>query len=226
MSERGHFEAPARERRSHADRTAQTRARIKQAVVDGIAEVGFQRTTATEIARRAGVSWGAVQHQFGDKTGILIAVLEESFARFAERLGEAPGGPVPLAKRVSIFVDRAWAHFGSDEYRSTFEILLNLHLPDSGAEDAPWYDATLETWQATWAHFFPHHPLSPRRLLAIQHYTISVLSGLASMRVLEGPTGAVRGTELEYLKETLVRELSRAGTDRSKNAAAPASPAS
>ena len=64
---------PKRERRSHAERTAATRLRIVEAVIESIAEVGFQRTTAVEITRRAGVTWGAVQHHFGDKDGILIA---------------------------------------------------------------------------------------------------------------------------------------------------------
>ena len=41
--------------------------------VECIAELGFQRTTAQEITRRAGVTWGAVQHHFGDKDGILLA---------------------------------------------------------------------------------------------------------------------------------------------------------
>ncbi len=46
------------------------------AVLESIAEVGFQRTTAAEITRRAGVTWGAVQHHFGAEDGILRAVLE------------------------------------------------------------------------------------------------------------------------------------------------------
>ena len=52
-------------RRSHAERTAETRQRVIDAVVESISEIGFQRTTAAEISRRAGVTWGAVQHHFG-----------------------------------------------------------------------------------------------------------------------------------------------------------------
>jgi len=60
-----------RARRTQAERTAATRERILAAVVESIAELGIQRTTASEIARRAGVTWGAVQHHFGAKHGIL-----------------------------------------------------------------------------------------------------------------------------------------------------------
>ena len=43
-----------RVRRSHAERTAETRSRIIRAVLECIADLGFQRTTAVEITRRLG----------------------------------------------------------------------------------------------------------------------------------------------------------------------------
>jgi len=97
---------PPRERRTQAERTAETRTRILEAVVESITEVGFGRTTASEIARRAGVTWGAVQHHFGGKDGILDAVLEDSFDRFAQRLADIPLR-APLRERVSLFLARA-----------------------------------------------------------------------------------------------------------------------
>src|SRR5262245_62336179 len=115
---------PERVRRSQAERTAETRARIIEAVVACIDELGFPRATASEIGRRAGVTWGAVQHHFGGKDGILAAVLEDSFARFARRFDDLPAQPASLEERASLFVQRAWEHFGSAHYRSTFEILL------------------------------------------------------------------------------------------------------
>ena len=60
-------QAPPRERRSQTERTAETRERVMAAVVESIAEVGYPKTTANEIARRAGVTWGAVQHHFGER---------------------------------------------------------------------------------------------------------------------------------------------------------------
>ena len=103
----------ARERRTHAERTAETRARVIEAVFECIAELGFARTTANEITRRAGVTWGAVQHHFGGKHALLVAVVEDSFNRFAGRLEGIPIEGVPLEERVSQFIDRAWAHFSS-----------------------------------------------------------------------------------------------------------------
>ena len=92
-----------------------------RAVVESISEVGFQKTTANEITRRAGVTWGAVQHHFGGKDGILEAVLEESFERFAARLAAVPIEGASLEQRVSAFVDIAWQHFGRHRWRYTLE---------------------------------------------------------------------------------------------------------
>ncbi|MBK6738875.1 MAG: helix-turn-helix transcriptional regulator [Haliea sp.] len=50
-----------------------------------IRETGFASATSTEIAKRAGVTWGAVQHHFGGKEEILEAVLERSHRAFQRR---------------------------------------------------------------------------------------------------------------------------------------------
>jgi len=201
--------APRQLRRSHAERTAETRAKILAAVVESIAEVGFQRTTAVEITRRAGVTWGAVQHHFGDKDGILLAVLEDSFNRFAARLAEADVEGLPLARRVERFLDRAYAHFTSREYASTFEILLD-HLRRDGASakgGASWQLAMWRAWDREWRRFFGDAAVSRGRHGVLQHYTISVLSGLATILTLEGTAARLRDAELGLLRDTLVREL-------------------
>lgn len=174
------------------------------AVVESIAAVGYQKTTSAEIARRAGVTWGAVQHHFGDKDGILIAVLEASFERFAQLLAGRPSDGADLDKRVTLFVDRSWAHFSSPHYRSTLEILLNLpsHL------EPTWQAGMLEAWMGIWSRYFPASNPAKRRTIDLMHYAISVLSGLATTQMLAGPGARVRSSELRYLKETLARELS------------------
>ena len=208
-STRIRLSAPGRERRSHAARTAETRARVIEAVIEGIGEVGYQRTTSAEIARRAGVTWGAVQHHFGGKGGLLIAVVEYSFNRFAERLDDIPLEGISLEKRAGLFIDRAWEHFGSPLYRSTFEILLNQMGGGQGGESPDWQREMFRAWDRVWTRLFGDSLLPRRQQLALQHYTISALSGLASTLMLEGEDALLRRSELELLKDTLVRELIR-----------------
>jgi AcrR family transcriptional regulator len=209
MSSRVRIPAPKRQRRSHAERTAQTRQRVIAAVVESIAEVGYQRTTGAEIARRAGVTWGAVQHHFGGKDGILMAVLEQSFNRFAVLLGEPVEAGADIEQRVSTFVDRAWEHFASPTYRTTFEILLNLPVD----LEPSWAREVLEAWNGIWRRYFSESRLSRRETVELMHYTVSVLSGLAATTMLEGRDAKLRRRELDFLKDTLVRELTRARGD-------------
>ena len=207
-----------RERRSHAERSAATRGKIIAAVLESVAEVGFQRTTASEITRRAGVTWGAVQHHFGAKDGILRAVLEDSFERFASRLEGIPVTGTSLGKRAGLFIDRAWEHFGSTEYRSSFEILLHyLGREDAGApgsslrsaDTTSWQGQMFQSWDRIWMRLFADARITRRRHRVLEHYTISVLSGLATTLMLEGEGASVRPEELAFLQDTLARELAR-----------------
>ncbi|HEY8494952.1 MAG TPA: TetR/AcrR family transcriptional regulator [Myxococcota bacterium] len=198
-----------RRRRSHAERTAETQARIVAAVVDSIAEVGLPRTTAAEVTRRAGVTWGAVQHHFGGKDGMLMAVLADSFRRFEERLAtDGPLAELPLAERVHAFVERAWAHFASREYASTAEILRDaVRRADPRGEGPRWQEEMSRAFARVWRRVFGDRPATRARRGALQHYTIAVLSGLASTLALEGPGARVRPLELRLLEDTLTREL-------------------
>ncbi len=191
-------------RRTQAERTAETRSKIMDAVVASIADVGFKRTTAVEITRRAGVTWGAVQHQFGDKDGILRAVLQESFDRFAARLADMPEPSAPLDDRVDAFLERAWSHFGSADYRSTFEILLQYESEAAG--EAPnWESGMADSWARIWSSVFPAKPKGDGSWVAL--YTVTVLSGMATLDMMGRPNPKQRGAELTLLKETLLRHL-------------------
>jgi AcrR family transcriptional regulator len=77
-------------RRSQVDRSAATRSALVGAARVLFAEHGFAGVGTEAIARAAGVTRGALYHQFPDKTELFAAVyeqLEESIvARLAERI--------------------------------------------------------------------------------------------------------------------------------------------
>lgn len=191
-------------RRTQAERTAETRRRILEAVVESIGEVGFQRTTATEIARRAGVTWGAVQHHFGAKGGILEAVLEDTFERFETRLGDIPVD-APLARRVSLFVERAWEHFGSPHFRSTFEILLHHGKGDDDEVPPQWQERMFRAFDRVFERLFADSGLPRRGRVALHQYAVAQLVGLAALDMLDTPRP--RAAQTALLESTLLRVL-------------------
>src|ERR1700730_1299109 len=75
-------------RRSQADRSAATRASLVQAARLLFAERGFAGVGTETIAGVAGVTRGALYHQFADKTELFETVYEAIEEELASRLGE------------------------------------------------------------------------------------------------------------------------------------------
>lgn len=90
-------------RRTQADRSAATRGALVNAARALFAEHGFAAVGTETIVRAAGVTRGALYHQFEDKTELFAAVVEaveqDVMARILRRLGEeapALADPDPL----------------------------------------------------------------------------------------------------------------------------------
>ena len=75
-------------RRTQADRTAATRAALVAAARTLFAEHGFAGVGTETIVRAAGVTRGALYHQFADKTELFAAVLEAVEVDLALQLSE------------------------------------------------------------------------------------------------------------------------------------------
>ncbi len=109
---------PVQQRKSDA-----TRQRVIQAAIECIAEFGVKGATAARIARRAEVSWGGIQHQFGGKAGILDAVLQQVLEEYSSGVAEISTTRRGLAARVSVLVRGAWRLMCNPGYQAIREIL-------------------------------------------------------------------------------------------------------
>src|SRR4051794_344236 len=67
--------------RTQEQRRAQTQARLLDATMECLAELGWSGTSTTEVARRAGVSRGAQQHHYPTKMSLVAAALEHLLER-------------------------------------------------------------------------------------------------------------------------------------------------
>jgi AcrR family transcriptional regulator len=103
-----------------------TRTRVLDAAVGCILDRGFYRASSNEIARRAGVTWGVIQHHFGTREELLLAVLRHDYDRFIDRLTTAEIGGDTTAERLASLADLVWSYYGRPEYVATMQIQLNL----------------------------------------------------------------------------------------------------
>ena len=118
-----------------AAKSKATQDKIVNAVIGIIKEKGFAAASSSQIAKRAGVTWGAVQHHFGGKEEILEEVLQRSHLKFHETLSAkrfTTGNP---ERRVARYVNAAWYHYKGDEYMATMEILLATRGHGKARED-------------------------------------------------------------------------------------------
>jgi AcrR family transcriptional regulator len=103
--------------------------------VSSILARGYYRASSNEIARRAGVSWGAIQHYFGTREALMLAVLEDGMQQFASRIvSEHVEGDTP-EERIAQLVDIVFSYYAQPEYVAYLQVLLNLeHDPRTSAE--------------------------------------------------------------------------------------------
>jgi AcrR family transcriptional regulator len=76
-------------RRTQAERAAETREALIAAARPLFAEYGFSDVALETIVRAAGVTRGALYHHFADKTELFAAVFERADGEVAARMGEA-----------------------------------------------------------------------------------------------------------------------------------------
>jgi AcrR family transcriptional regulator len=77
---------------TQAERVAESAQRLMEAAVDLIAEKGFQRTAASEIAERAGYSRTMVAARYGSKEALLEHLMQHEYqVRMLPDLGDAKG---------------------------------------------------------------------------------------------------------------------------------------
>jgi len=76
----------ARRRRTQAERSSQTKARLLDATIELLVELGYAATSTNDVARRAGLSRGAQIHHFPRKADLVVAAIEHLARKHRETL--------------------------------------------------------------------------------------------------------------------------------------------
>ncbi|MEV0714115.1 TetR/AcrR family transcriptional regulator [Asanoa sp. NPDC050611] len=106
------------------ERSRATQARLLDAAVDSLVELGWAGTTTTVIAERAGVSRGAQLHHYPTKAALVMAAVEHlADRRAAEIRAEAASLPTG-APRVDRVVDMLAVAFTGPLYAAALEVWI------------------------------------------------------------------------------------------------------
>lgn len=113
-----------RVRRTQAERSASTRARLLDATLECLCDLGYARTTTPEIARRAGLSRGAQLHHFPTKAELVIRAVEHLFdlrnAEFRAAFARVPAE----ADRYAAAIDILWGMVSGHTFHAWLELAV------------------------------------------------------------------------------------------------------
>ncbi len=124
----GSAEQPGPRRGGHQGRRRgdATRDRIVDAAEACIAEFGLNGTNSTEVVKRAGVTFGAIQYHFGTYEAVLLAVVERAAARLRAMLESVQLSGRSVREQVTDIVDVMWSYYGHPQYQVYIELSMSL----------------------------------------------------------------------------------------------------
>lgn len=128
--------APTRPAHGNQARAERTRAHAINVTAQIVLREGLAAASGRHIADTAGVTWGVIQYHFGDRDGLLMAVVDQGFAELMEALKSLPPTPAGKTTRdgVDAVVTAAWQAMSSPIARAATEILIGTRATRGAAE--------------------------------------------------------------------------------------------
>jgi AcrR family transcriptional regulator len=169
------------ERRTQAERRTVTRAKVLTATIDCLVEHGYANTSTRHIAKRAGMTVGALQHHFASKADLMAAALQTLGDRMADEfIAEAPTEGDPSG-RIPQMLDRLWEVHRGPLFHAGLELWVAARSDADlrAAMVGVTKDFSLRIGVGM-LHMFPE-------LVARPGFAESVMVGLATMRGLAMP---------------------------------------
>jgi AcrR family transcriptional regulator len=198
--------AKARRRRRDGE---QTWRRVLDAATESILENGYYHTSSNEIARRAGVTWGAIQHQFGTREGLLLEILNDRWNRLQERMATGDVTGDTLEERLHCVLDVLASHYGQPEHLVQLQILLDLtQNPNTSSETRQAVELHGERLLKAWQPLFVRALGDAADEADLVRYAFSTLRGYLQGSLIASSIAELSDDKIE--RELLVRGVAAA----------------
>lgn len=152
--------------------------------IELIGERSFQAATVFEIAKRAGVTTGAIQHHFPNKADLVLSLIDRILAAPIEEGGIWPSPAMPLPERAEAFVQALWRQSYSPP-RFLVAWTVYFGCSDDPAVMAHVRDRRSDIGARLHAQFEVAFPeiANPARRETLLHTVLSCLRGLGVQRL-------------------------------------------
>jgi AcrR family transcriptional regulator len=104
----------------------ETRRKVLDVVVRTVIDIGYYKASSNEIARRAGVTWGSIQHLFGSRDQLMLDVVNYLGGAMEALVGGASIAGDSLEDRLERVLEVLALSYDSDIYLVQMQILLEL----------------------------------------------------------------------------------------------------
>ena len=111
-------------RRSQAERSATTIANLIEATIAALHEHGYAATSTSLVAKRAGVSRGAMLHHFPTKVQLMAATVYAAYDQNIDAYRQVLEVQGKLTERLDRLIDTAWTCFKSPSGIAETEIWM------------------------------------------------------------------------------------------------------
>lgn len=189
----------------HAKRSEATRAQLIQAAIQVVRDKSYQGASVFEVAKAAGLTPGAFQHQFGTKAVLMMRVVDELLDANGSR---APGWPLPsqaLAERARRTLQLLWQRVYEPE---RFLVAWQVYMGCRADAQITQYiaDKRLTQQQELLQRFLGIFPELPDTAdtRAFLDLLLSSLRGMGLVRLF-GPADAAMAAQMEQLIALLVQ---------------------
>jgi AcrR family transcriptional regulator len=162
-----------------------TTAAVLAATVDAVIETG-PATGLMEIARRAGVTKGALQHHFRTKNDLMTAVVSDGWNDLVERLERVSDESTSAADRVRSIVREMWLSYQQPLCRAAFMISSDPNISDDlDSRLSPLFAAVRDRLDTLWNESFADLGVPDDRLAHARRFARSHLLGMLVQRQLQ-----------------------------------------
>jgi AcrR family transcriptional regulator len=189
-------------------RGMETRDHLLSVAVDVLSSGGPEAVSVNLIAKAAGVTWGTVQHQFGDADGMWAAVVHRMRDAALRTLPDGPPrGTSSVRRRLAAIVESLWTGYQTPIARAVENIRVTLPRdPAVLARDFPRTLAALRLFEGDWNVMFDRLcegiSTSPAKIRRIRTLIPGAVLGLYYMQ-----TQMITVTDAEAAKHCLIDSL-------------------
>lgn len=209
--------APQSVRQTQDMRSSSTRQKILEATLDSIYEDGFQNASTTEIARRAGVSRGALIHHYPNKDMLIAAAVDHLLSREIADIRIVASAYADKKLTIDDFIDDMWRRFSGRLFMITIDFLSSARTDEKLRQALIPVSAQFhQSLNEIWMQFFADHSLAPQKVQGLLNATLCLMRGMGIQTIVRSDDQYF--TELQEIwKDILRAQLSDGSPHRLKS---------